>query len=282
MRLTTWKSGRVAVATLLAASVAIPAELATHEITFTKDVAPIFQAKCETCHRPGEMAPMALITYDQVRPWAKDIRERVATRQMPPWHLDPTVGIQSFENDISLSNAQIETIVKWVAAGAPEGDPKDMPPAKQWPEDKGWKLAAQFGQPDLVIKSDAYTMPAKGQDVWFRPLTAIPLTEPRWVRAVEIRPSTPAGRRITHHAIAYLQQEEPGSSPGVMTQGVLMEWAINKNYDIFRPNTGKFCSPVLGFGGRCTITRWAKRFATRWNWPSIFIPKDKSPSTAPT
>jgi hypothetical protein len=189
------------------------------------------------------MAPMALITYQQVRPWAKDIRERVATRQMPPWHLDPTVGIQSFQNDMSLSNAQIDTIVKWVAAGAPEGDPKDMPALKHWPEDKGWKLAAQFGQPDLVVKSEPYTMPAKGQDVWFRPLTQIPITEPRWVRAVEIRPSTPAGRKITHHAIAYLQQEEPGSRSGVMTQGVLMEWAINKNYDIFRPNTGKLLLP---------------------------------------
>jgi hypothetical protein len=118
-----------------------------------------------------------------------------------------------------------------------------MPALKHWPEDKGWKLAAQFGQPDLVVKSEPYTMPAKGQDVWFRPLTQIPITEPRWVRAVEIRPSTPAGRKITHHAIAYLQQEEPGSRSGVMTQGVLMEWAINKNYDIFRPNTGKLLLP---------------------------------------
>ncbi len=225
------------------ATVASAASVGTPEITFTKDIAPIFQAKCETCHRPGEMAPMSLVTYQQVRPWAKDIRQRVAARQMPPWHIDPTVGIQSFANDISLSNAQIETIVKWVANGAPEGDPKDMPPPKQWPEDKGWKLADRFGQPDLVVSSPDYTMPARGQDVWFRPLTEIQLTEPRWVRAVEIRPHTPAGRRITHHALAFLQQEEPGSHTGIVTQGLLMEWAVNKNFDIYRPNTGKLLVP---------------------------------------
>jgi len=228
---------------LLCVSVGSPSELGAPEITFTKDIAPIFQAKCEACHRPGEMAPMPLITYQQVRPWAKAIRERVAARQMPPWHLDPTVGIQSFENDMSLSNVQIESIVKWVAAGAPEGDPKDMPPARQWPQDKGWKLAGQFGQPDLVIKSEPYTMPAHGQDAWFRPVTQIPLTEPRWVRAVEIRPASAAGRRITHHALAFLQQEEPGSHTGIVTQGLLMEWAVNKNYDIYRPNTGKLLVP---------------------------------------
>lgn len=127
MTISAFRSTAVA---LLFAGAASSGSLPQRQITFTKDVAPIFQAKCESCHRPGEMAPMPLITYEQVRPWAKDIRERVATRQMPPWHMDPTVGIQSFENDISLSNDQIETIVKWVADGAPKGDPKDMPPPK--------------------------------------------------------------------------------------------------------------------------------------------------------
>jgi hypothetical protein len=225
------------------ANVVLAADVSSHEITFTRDIAPILQAKCEGCHRPGQMAPMSLMTYEQVRPWAKAIRQRVAARQMPPWHIDPTVGIQSFQNDMSLSNAQIGAILKWVDAGVPQGDPADMPPAKQWPEDKGWQLANQFGQPDLVIKSEPYTMPAKGQDVWFKPLTEIPLTEPRWVRAVEIRPGTAAGRKITHHALAYLQQEEAGSNTGLVTQGLLMEWAVNKNYDVYRPNTGKLLLP---------------------------------------
>jgi len=212
-------------------------------VTFAKDIAPILQAKCQNCHRAGQMAPMSLVSYEEVRPWAKAIKQRVLTRQMPPWHVDPTIGVQKFANDLSLSDSQIAAIAKWVDDGAPLGNVADMPPPKQWPDDGGWKLAEKFGQPDFVIKSDPYTMPAKGQDVWFKPLTAIPVTEPRWVRAVEIRPGTAAGRKITHHALAFLQQEEPGSNTGVVTQGLLMEWAVNKNYDVYRENTGKLLVP---------------------------------------
>ena len=225
------------------ASLGSAADLAT-PVSFSKDIVPILQEKCQNCHRAGQIAPMSLVTYEETRPWAKAIKERVVTRNMPPWHLDKTVGIQHFQNDMSLSDDQIATIVRWVDGGAPRGDPKDMPPPKQWPQDDGWQLAKQLGrEPDLVIESEPYTMPAKGQDVWFRPLTPIPLTEPRWVRAVEMRPATPAGRRITHHALALLQQEEPGSNAGAVSQGLLMEWAINKNYDIYRPNTGKLLVP---------------------------------------
>ena len=226
-----------------ALGLASAADLAPKPPTFTKDIAPIFQERCESCHREGSMAPMSLVTYEQTRPWAKAIKQRVVTRQMPPWHIDPTVGVQKFANDMSLTQDQINTIARWVDAGAPQGDPKDMPAAKVWPKDDGWQLAKQFGAPDLVLKSEPYQMTAKGQDVWFKPLTNIPITEPRWVRAVEIRPGTPAGRKITHHALAYLQQEEPGTNTGVVTQGLLMEWAVNKNYDIYRPNTGKLLVP---------------------------------------
>src|SRR5579863_6140698 len=220
--------------------ISMAAEPTSKAPTFAKDITPIFQEKCQDCHRKGSMAPMSLITFEETRPWAKAIKQRVATRSMPPWHLDKTVGIQQFQNDISLSDEQISTIVRWVDAGAPLGDVKDMPPPKQWPTDDGWKLSKQFGAPDFVLKSDAYTMPAKGQDVWFKPLTSIPVTEPRWVRAVEIRPSSPAGRRITHHVLARLIQDEQ-SSDGA--GGMLMEWAIGKNYDVFRPNTGKLLLP---------------------------------------
>jgi hypothetical protein len=232
------------------AGVAFSAEPAAKTVTFAKDVAPIFQEKCQDCHRTGAMAPMSLVTYEETRPWAKAIKQRVATRNMPPWHLDKTVGIQKFQNDASLSDEQIATIVRWVDEGAPQGNPKDMPAARQWPTDNGWKLAKQFGEPDLVLKSDDYTMPARGQDVWFKPLTSIPLTEPRWVRAVEIRPSTPAGRRITHHVLARLIQDEPGTQlindgtgGGAASAGLLMEWAIGKNYDTYRPDTGKLLLP---------------------------------------
>jgi len=232
----------IAIAVILPA-LSIAADLNTKAPTFAKDVAPILQEKCQACHREGSIAPMSLITYEQTRPWGKAIKERVVTRNMPPWHLDKTTGVQEFQNDMSLSDAQIRTIAKWVDAGAPLGDPKDMPPPKVWPNDNGWQLAKQFGQPDLVLSSEGYTMPARGQDVWFKPLTPIPLDEPRWVRAVEMRPATASGRKITHHALAFLQQEEPGSNTGIVTQGLLMEWAMNKNYDIYRPNTGKLLVP---------------------------------------
>jgi hypothetical protein len=229
-------------ATLTAA--ADVADKAAKPVTFSKDVAPILQEKCQECHHAGSMAPMSLVTYDETRPWARAIRQRVITRQMPPWHIDRSVGVQKFKNDMSLSDEQINTIVRWVDAGAPQGDPKDMPPPKQWPAANEWKAAKELGQPDMVVKSEHYTMPAKGQDVWWRPLSVIPLTEPRWLRAVEIRPGSVPGRKITHHAVAYLQQEDPGSvDDPEMNRGLLMEWAIGKGYDLHGNDSGKLLFP---------------------------------------
>ena len=193
-------------------------EIAQEPVTFAKDVAPILQAKCEECHRNGAMAPMSLVTYEETRPWAQSIKERILTRSMPPWHLDKTVGIQEFQNDMSLSDEQISTVVRWVDSGAPMGEKKDLPPPKKWPVYDGWLLSNQFGPPDMVIKSEPYTMPVGGQDVWWRPLTEIPLTEPRWVRAVEIRPGSQEGRPMMHHVLARLQQEEPNKPRGPRRQ----------------------------------------------------------------
>jgi hypothetical protein len=223
-------------------------------VTFTKDIAPIFQEKCQACHRADSMAPMSLVTYEEARPWAKAIRERVITRSMPPWHINQTVGIQEFKNDRSLSDAQIATIVKWVDAGAPKGDPKDMPPAKQWPDESKWNLAGMFGgPPDLIIKSPDWTVPAVAQDAWYKPVIETGLTEPRWVRAIEIRPATVKGRKVTHHALARLQQEEKGDAAaiadaaalasGAGTAGLFMEWAVGKQGEIMRPNSGKLMLP---------------------------------------
>jgi mono/diheme cytochrome c family protein len=223
-------------------------------VTFTKDIAPIFQEKCQACHRADSMAPMSLVTYEEARPWAKAIRERVITRSMPPWHINQTVGIQEFKNDRSLSDAQIATIVKWVDAGAPKGDPKDMPPAKKWPDESKWNLADMFGgPPDLIIKSPDWTVPAVAQDAWYKPVVDTGLTEPRWVRAIEIRPATVKGRKVTHHALARLQQEEKGDAAaiadaaalasGAGTAGLFMEWAVGKQGEIMRPNSGKLMLP---------------------------------------
>jgi hypothetical protein len=224
------------------------ADSVSKPVTFARDVAPIFQAKCQECHRKGTAAPMSLVTYDETKPWAKLIKERVSTRTMPPWHLDRTVGIQKFKNDASLTDEQIDTIVRWVDAGAPLGDPKDMPPAKQWASDEGWQLAKQFGEPEIIVKSTPYTVQAHGQDVWWRPLVPIPVTEQRWVRAVEVRPASVAGRRVAHHATAELLQDEPGVSttadgPMNGNGGLFMEWAIGKQFDVYPPNTGKLLVP---------------------------------------
>jgi hypothetical protein len=225
------------------ASAAVPANP-----TFTKDVAPIFQEKCEACHRPESIAPMSLMTFEETRPWARSIKARVEARQMPPWNIDKTVGIQHFKNDRSLTDDQLATVIKWIDQGAPKGDVKDMPVAKVWPKDEGWNYAALFGQtePDLVIKSTPFTQKAGANDAWWKPVVATGLTEDRWVRALEIRPGTVKGRKITHHAIARLQQTETDAlaqndvdQNGVQQAGTFMEWAVGKQGEMMRPNSGK-------------------------------------------
>src|SRR5688572_2182124 len=230
--------------------------------TFSKDIAPILQAKCQECHQPNSIAPMSLVTFAEARPWARSIKQRVATRQMPPWHIDQSVGVQKFKNDMSLSQKQIDTIVAWVDAGAPQGDPKDLPPAKKIAADNEWKgVQDGFGPPDLVIRSSEYKMPASGQDVWYRPMTeSIPITEPRWVKMVEIRPTNLKARKVLHHSIAYqvlspenVQSVNTGTANGpggpatfddlVNRRPQLMEWAIGKGYDLFAEGTGKMIMP---------------------------------------
>src|SRR5436190_12658465 len=218
--------------------------------TFTKDIAPIFQAKCEGCHRPDNMAPMSLRTYEETRPFVKSIAQRVGARQMPPWHIDKNVGIQKFKNDRSLNDDQIDVVERWIAAGAPKGDVKDMPPAKVWTDTgDGWQQAQKMGPPDLVVKSPDYTMPAVAQDAWWRPSVPTGLTEPRWVRAIEIRPVGKGARKITHHALARLQQPEDmdpalfTNDPNVSGDGLFMEWAVGKNADEMRPDSGRLMLP---------------------------------------
>jgi len=249
------------VAALAVAGSARAADAHATPVTFSKDVAPILQSKCQDCHQPNSIAPMSLITYEEARPWARSIKSRVAARQMPPWHIDRSVGVQKFKNDMSLTDGQIDTIVRWVDDGAPQGNPKDMPPPRPLVTDNQWQgVRDGFGPPDLVIKSPEYTMPATHQDVWYRPMSDIPITEPRWARMVEIRPTRLKGRRILHHSIAYLalNNDPDAVNTGTGTGGgtdrsslddlvnrrpQLMEWAVGKGYDLFRPGTGKLIVP---------------------------------------
>jgi carboxymethylenebutenolidase len=190
---------------------------------------------------------MSLLTYGEVRPWARAIKDRVVSLEMPPWHIDRTVGIQSFKNDRSLRQEQIDTIVKWVDGGAPLGDRADLPPPVEWPDPEAWRLSDRFGAPDLVVASAPYTVAADGQDKWWKPLAETGLTDERWVKAIEIKPSFPGGRKVVHHAIARLLQEEEGVT-GLANSvdfdddigpGTFMEWAVGKEGEIFPDDAGK-------------------------------------------
>ena len=157
---------------------------ADHEATFTKDIAPILQRSCESCHRPRGGAPMNLITYQDVRPWARAIKARTEAREMPPWFVDKNIGIQHFKDDPSLTHDEIALIGRWVDAGAPRGNPADMPPPRQWGAGR-WTI----GEPDLVVSSPIATVEAVAAD-WFggiNPPTPTGLTTDRYVSAVEVK-----------------------------------------------------------------------------------------------
>jgi mono/diheme cytochrome c family protein len=220
-------------------------------VTYTKNVAPILQQRCQVCHQPNSIAPMALLTYDDAKKYATVIKDRTAARLMPPWYIDKTAGIQHFKNDRSLSEAEIATLARWVDSGMPMGDPKDLPPAAAGPADpNSWEFAKLYGAPDLVLKSPPYTLAARTQDKWFRPVTETGITEPRWVRAIEIRPANADGRRIVHHVLTMLQQNEMGitnlaeSAHNMqMSAGLFMEWAVGKTGELFNPDAGKLMLP---------------------------------------
>jgi len=164
------------------------AEAGAEEVTFTKDIVPILQRSCQNCHRPGSVAPMSLIDYQGVRPWARSIKKRTALRDrpgvMPPWFIERNIGIQRFKDDPSLSEEEIAKIARWVDNGAPEGDPADMPPLRVFLDGDEW----QIGQPDLIVTSAPIEVPALAPD-WWGNAGAVPieLTEDRYVSAVEYR-----------------------------------------------------------------------------------------------
>ena len=204
----------------------------SNETTFTKDVAPILQERCQICHRPGSMAPMSLLTYEDARPWARGIRQQVLERTMPPWTLDRSVGIQQLKYDRSLSDDEVATLVAWVDAGAPRGNPADLPPHREFPDMAKWTLLPILGEPDLVVPIPApWTVAADGPNQWPNLITDSGLTEDRWIRAIETKPSG-EGFAAVHHAAS--SAIDPDGGPG----GFHGEYSLGKVGEIFPEDSG--------------------------------------------
>jgi hypothetical protein len=206
--------------------------------TFTKDILPILQKSCQECHRPGTMAPMSLLTYEEARPWARSIKEKVVMRYMPPWHIDRTVG--EYYPDPSLSEAEVATIAKWVDSGAPKGDPADAPAPRVFPPANSW----QFGEePDLVVTSTGFNVPAVAADQYPKIDVPTGLTEDRYIKWIQVIPEDP---KVLHHVLVYALQGEPatGGLRGVqprspISNSLLIEYARGNDGDIFTEGTAK-------------------------------------------
>ena len=202
---------------LIAIFAAVASIASAVEVTYSKDVAPILFNRCSGCHRPGDIAPMSLLSYKETRPWAKAIRGAVVKGTMPPWHADPRYG--HFQNDARLSTSEIATIREWVDAGAPEGDPKDLPKPPE--QNNGWK----FGKPDVVIDiGEDFKVDAAGSDEYISFTVPAGLAQDRWILAAELRPGN---RKVVHHAHAILLTDP---KPDEKREPVKKDWAASFMY----------------------------------------------------
>ena len=202
------------------------------EPTFARDVLPILQRTCQQCHRPGSVAPMSLMTYEEVRPWARAIRDRTAQREMPPWYIERNVGVRRFKEDPSLSDVEIATIGAWVDAGAPRGNLDDAPPLLELASLDEWRI----GTPEWIVEiPEEQTIGAVDADRWLNIWADSRFTEDRYIKAVETKPS-PDAYRVVHHVATSMRWEgEDGEEGG----GFLNEYAMGKNGDIFPEGTGR-------------------------------------------
>jgi len=224
------------------------------EVTFTRDIAPILQRSCQNCHRPGQVAPMSLQTYEEARPWARAMKQRTAIRDkfgaMPPWYIEKNIGIQHYKNDPSLSDEEVAKIAKWADTGAARGNVADMPAPRVFPDGASW----HSGQPDLIVESPEITVKANAPDWWgeFEP-TKIPLTEDRYVSSVEIREVNnfandsgreTVGQRYVWHHLIWATAEFSGDGDPIdasISQGAV-GWPVHevgRNADIFDPDAGR-------------------------------------------
>ena len=272
-------SAAAAAAMLVVAAPAAAQDAGGHEVTFSRDIAPILQRSCQNCHRPDGGAPMSLVTYDEVRPWARSIRQRTGLRNkpdaMPPWYIEKDIGIQDFKGDVSLSDTEVEAIAAWVDNGAPQGDPADMPPPLEFLDAAQW----QIGEPDLILSSPTVEVGAADPD-WWGPIGETPtgLTEDRYVAAVEQKevnnrePSTAratvGSRFAIHHMIwnavndeqtspeelERLREEDPEEyerrAAEAAGQGFWPVHEVGRNADYFDPRAGQ----LLKAGSRIAFT----------------------------
>ena len=228
---------------------------ASDEVTFAKDIAPILQRSCQNCHRPDGVAPMALVTYNDVRPWARAIKQRTSVGPragvMPPWYIEKNIGIQHYKDDPSLTDEEIAKIAKWADNGAPSGDPADMPPAKSFLDFDTWNI----GTPDLIVKTKDIVVKAGAPD-WWGEIESVPvgLAEDRYVLALQVREvndvpksgtgrTTVGGRYVFHHMIWSTRVAAPGgeldTSPDIgIDQENTTSWPVHevgRNADFFDP-----------------------------------------------
>lgn len=199
--------------------------------TFHKDVLPILQRSCQSCHRPGAIAPMSLVSYEDVRPWARSVKRSIETREMPPWYLDRRVGIQKFKDDPTLTDEEIATITTWVDEGAPRGNPADGPAPRTFLAANEWRI----GKPDLIVSMpEPLMLEAEGPDAFPNVMLDPELTSDRWISAVEIKPDVNS-QEVVHHATTTMTVFDDELAKG----NFLNEYAVGKNGDIFDTGTGR-------------------------------------------
>jgi hypothetical protein len=240
---------------------AAPQVAGNGEVTFTKDIAPILQRSCQNCHRPDGVAPMSLVTYEDVRPWSRAIKMKTGMGPragvMPPWYVEKNIGIQQFQSDPSLSDDEIAKIARWADSGAPRGNPADMPPPRKWADASVW----QIGAPDLVVKTKEILVKGDAPD-WWGEIPPIPtgLTDDRYVAALEIKEvndvdlqakggrATVGGRFVFHHMIWRTQVLDPAKadqipdSPSIFADEESVNWPVHevgRNPDFFDPKSAR-------------------------------------------
>ncbi len=221
-------------------------------VTYTKDIAPILQRSCENCHRPNGAGPMSLTTYEEVRPWARAIKQRTGIGPhagvMPPWYMEKNIGIQKYKDDPSLSDLEVAKVAKWADTGAPRGNPADMPPARTYVDDSVWRI----GTPDLIVKMQDITVKGNAPDWWGEiESVPIPMDEDRYVLAVEVKEvndvdaqnkerQTVGGRYVFHHLIYRTQVglQAPSDLELIAGSDNVVNWPVHevgRNPDYFDP-----------------------------------------------